>query len=70
MDVEVTMLAEAEGMLWVVTLPGGGEKRQIPILCHVPVEGVEGVEENEQEPVNSQLWENIAVAGHNLPQPK
>ena len=44
------MPAQAPRVVRVVTFARGGEEREVPVLGHVPVEGVEGVEEDEEEP--------------------
>jgi hypothetical protein len=47
---EVEDAAEAPGVVGRVALVFGREEREVPVLGHVPVEGVEGVDEDEQEP--------------------
>jgi len=42
--VKIAMPSETIWMLWVVTV--GREEREIPVLCHVPVERIKGVDEN------------------------
>lgn len=48
--VEKAMPTEAPGILRAVALAGAGEEGQVPILCHVPVEAVPGVEHDGGEP--------------------
>ena len=44
------MPSEAPGVLWVIALGARGEEGEVPIFGDVPVEGVEGVEENREKP--------------------
>ena len=48
--VEVRVPAEAPGVFGVVAVRGRGEEGEVPVLGDIPIEGVEGVEEDEEEP--------------------
>jgi hypothetical protein len=48
---EEKVTAQTPWMFGVIAIAGGREQGQIPVLCDVPVEGVEGVDEDEEEPV-------------------
>lgn len=50
LGMEVAVAAETPGVLRVIALRSAGEKRQIPILGNVPVEGVERVQEYKEQP--------------------
>lgn len=45
---EVSVGSETPGMLWVVAFGLGGEDREVPIFGDVPVEGVHGIQEEEE----------------------
>ena len=53
LGVEVGMPSQAPGVLGAVAFRGRGEEGQVPVFGDVPVEGVEGVEEDGDEPVCS-----------------
>ena len=45
------MATEAVRVFGVVAFAGGREKREIPVFGNIPVEGVEGVDEDKEKPV-------------------
>lgn len=41
---------QTPGVFGVVAYRGGGEEGEVPVFGDVPIEGVEGVQEDEEEP--------------------
>lgn len=49
-QVEITVTAQSPWMFRIVALACARKESQVPILGHVPVEGIERIQENEEEP--------------------
>jgi len=54
---EVAMAAEAVGVFGGGAGGGGGEEVEVPVFGDVPIEGVEGVEEDGEEPGLGVSWD-------------
>lgn len=52
LGMEVAIATQSPWMLRVVSLSGRREQGQIPILCDIPVERIEGVDKDKEQPAD------------------
>lgn len=55
LGVEIEMTSKAPGMVRVFAFVGRGEEGEVPVFSNVPVKGVEGIYEDEEQPADQMI---------------
>lgn len=65
---EVAIATQSPWMLWVVSLSGRRKQGQIPVLRDIPVERIEGVDKDEEQPAGcvSDMSERCVSVEHTI----